>query len=129
VLADIGKSSPYDRVVKESGGRATLWREREIVDNAVEGSIIEIGSATPRPKDGPSEIDREELNSVLEYIRPALQADGGDLVLEGVVGGTVNLLLVGACGGCPISETTVTAGIERILKDRVPGVSEVIATG
>lgn len=99
------------------------------MDSAIEGSIIEIGSAKPRPKDGASEIDREELNSVLEYIRPALQADGGDMILEGVVGGTVNLLLVGACGGCPISETTVTAGIERILKDRVEGVTEVIATG
>jgi Fe-S cluster biogenesis protein NfuA len=99
------------------------------VDSAIESSIIEIGSAKPRPKDGVSDIDRDELNSVLEYIRPALQADGGDLVLEGVVGGTVNLLLVGACGGCPISETTVTAGIERILKDRVEGVTEVIAAG
>jgi Fe-S cluster biogenesis protein NfuA len=99
------------------------------VDGAIEGSIIEIGSVVARPKDGPSEIDRDELNTVLEYIRPALQADGGDLVLEGVVGGTVNLLLVGACGGCPISETTVTAGIERILRDRVEGVTEVVARG
>jgi Fe-S cluster biogenesis protein NfuA len=99
------------------------------VDSAVGGSIIEIGSAKARPKDGVSDIDRSELNDVLEYIRPALQADGGDVVLEGVVGGTVNLLLVGACGGCPISETTVTAGIERILKDRVEGVTEVIAAG
>ena len=99
------------------------------MDGAIEGSIIEIGSVVARPKDGESEINRDELNTVLEYIRPALQADGGDLVLEGVVGGTVNLLLVGACGGCPISETTVTAGIERILKDRVEGVTEVVARG
>lgn len=98
------------------------------MDSALQGSIIEIGSPAP-PKDGATEIDRDELNSVLEYIRPALQADGGDMILEGVNGGTVNLLLVGACGGCPISETTVTAGIERILKDRVPGVTEVIAAG
>ena len=99
------------------------------VDSAIGGSIIEIGSPISRVKDGETEIDREELLSVLEYIRPALQADGGDMILEGVVGGTVNLQLVGACGGCPISETTVTAGIERILKDRVEGVTEVIATG
>ena len=68
------------------------------------------------------------LDAALEYIRPALLADGGDMVLTGVNGGTVNLELVGACGGCPISETTVTAGIERILKDRVPGVTEVVAS-
>ncbi|MGI9584158.1 MAG: NifU family protein [Acidimicrobiia bacterium] len=78
--------------------------------------------------DGESDIDREVLVEALDYIRPALLADGGDVVLVGVVGGTVNLELVGACGGCPISETTVTAGIERILRDRVPGVKEVVAT-
>ena len=98
------------------------------MDGAVEGSIIEIGSVRIVVKDGESDIDRDELMSALDYIRPALQADGGDVVLEGVVGGTVNLQLVGACGGCPISETTVTAGIERILKDRVPGVKRVLAS-
>ena len=98
------------------------------MDGAIEGSIIEIGSVIPVIKDGESNIDRAELENALNYIRPALQADGGDVVLEGVVGGTVNLQLVGACGGCPISETTVTAGIERILKDRVPGVTRVLAS-
>jgi len=104
-----------------------LERKRSTVDDAVEGTIIEIGSVIRRPKDGATEIDRAELERVLDYIRPALQADGGDMILEGVIGGTVNLQLVGACGGCPISETTVTAGIERILKDRVRGVTQVFA--
>jgi Fe-S cluster biogenesis protein NfuA len=54
--------------------------------------------------------------------------DGGDLVLLGVEGGTVNLQLVGACGGCPMSSMTLTAGIERILKDRVPGVESVVSS-
>lgn len=72
-------------------------------------------------------IDLSSLNETLEYIRPALQADGGDLVLLGVEDGTVNLQLVGACGGCPMSTMTLTAGIERILKDRVPGVEAVNA--
>ncbi|MEE9297851.1 MAG: NifU family protein [Acidimicrobiia bacterium] len=74
-----------------------------------------------------SDIDLESLNETLDYIRPALQADGGDLVLLGVDEGTVNLQLVGACGGCPMSTMTLTAGIERILKDRVPGVEIVNA--
>ncbi len=74
-----------------------------------------------------SDIDLTSLNETLEYIRPALQADGGDLVLLGVEKGTVNLQLVGACGGCPMSTMTLTAGIERILKDRVPGVETVNA--
>ena len=74
-----------------------------------------------------SDIDLETLNATLEYIRPALQADGGDMILLGVEGGRVNLQLVGACGGCPMSTMTLTAGIERILRDRVEGVTEVVA--
>jgi Fe-S cluster biogenesis protein NfuA len=73
------------------------------------------------------QVDLESLNATLEYIRPALQADGGDLILLGVDEGTVNLQLVGACGGCPMSTMTLTAGIERILRDRVPGVTGVVA--
>lgn len=74
-----------------------------------------------------ADVDLASLQETLEYIRPALQADGGDLVLLGVEEGTVNLQLVGACGGCPMSTMTLTAGIERILKDRVPGVEAVNA--
>jgi Fe-S cluster biogenesis protein NfuA len=76
--------------------------------------------------DGP--IDVEKLDEALEYIRPAIQADGGDLVLLGAEDGKVSLQMVGACGGCPLSMMTLKAGIERILKDRVPGVREVIAS-
>ena len=72
-------------------------------------------------------VDLVALGETREYIRPALQADGGDLILLGVEDGTVNLQLVGACGGCPMSTMTLTAGIERILRDRVPGVLEVVA--
>ena len=79
------------------------------------------------PMSGESSIDKALLEETLEYIRPALQADGGDLILLGTNEGTVNLQLVGACGGCPMSTMTLTAGIERILQDRVPGVVEVVA--
>lgn len=74
------------------------------------------------------DVDIELLSETLEYIRPALQADGGDLVLLGVEDGVVNLQMVGACGGCPMSMMTLKAGIERILQDRVPGVVSVEAT-
>lgn len=74
-----------------------------------------------------AQVDLDTLNETLEYIRPALQADGGDMILLGVNGGKVTLQLVGACGGCPLSTMTLTAGIERILRDRVPGVTEVVA--
>jgi Fe-S cluster biogenesis protein NfuA len=74
------------------------------------------------------DIDLAKLEATLDYIRPAVQMDGGDIVLLGVEDGTVNLQMVGACGGCPMSMMTLKAGIERILKDRVPGVEEVVAT-
>jgi Fe-S cluster biogenesis protein NfuA len=85
------------------------------------------GGAVATDVAGGAHIDLAVLNETLEYIRPALQADGGDLILLGTEEGTVNLQLVGACGGCPMSTMTLTAGIERILKDRVPGVEAVNA--
>jgi len=77
--------------------------------------------------DAATVIDQQLLADTIDYIRPALQADGGDVVLLGVDGGTVSLQLVGACGGCPMATITLTAGIERILRDRVPGVTEIFA--
>ncbi|MGH8926998.1 MAG: NifU family protein, partial [Acidimicrobiia bacterium] len=74
-----------------------------------------------------SEVDLVKLEEVIEYIRPAIQMDGGDLVLLGVDEGTVNLQMVGACGGCPMSMMTLKAGIERLLTERVPGVTAVNA--
>jgi|SRR5665811_824295 len=93
-------------------------------------NVIEISSPTDKPEtgfDGAGEIDLSLLETTLEYIRPALQADGGDLVLLGADKGKVTLQLVGACGGCPLSTMTLTAGIERIVRDRVPGVITVEA--
>jgi Fe-S cluster biogenesis protein NfuA len=75
-----------------------------------------------------AQIDLEQLDAALEYIRPAVQMDGGDLILLGVEGGRVDLQMVGACGGCPMSMMTLKAGIERILKERVPGVEEINAS-
>lgn len=73
-------------------------------------------------------IDLAKLEATLEYIRPAIQMDGGDIVLTGVDGSEVNIQMVGACGGCPMSMMTLKAGIERILVDRVPGVETVNAS-
>jgi len=61
----------------------------------------------------------------LEKIRPALQADGGDVELVAVEGGVVKVRLVGACGGCPMSQITLTQGVERILKEEIPEVERV----
>jgi Fe-S cluster biogenesis protein NfuA len=71
------------------------------------------------------------LLDAVNAIRPALQSDGGDMrVLEfDEESGVVDIELLGACGGCPMSTMTLKAGIERILRDRVPGLTEVRAKG
>lgn len=69
-----------------------------------------------------------DVLEAIEAIRPALQADGGDIVFHSIDDdGVVHVELVGACGTCPISTMTLKAGVERIIKDRVPGVSAVEA--
>jgi len=68
---------------------------------------------------------REDVESALEKIRPALQADGGDIELIDVVDGVVKVRLTGACGGCPMSQMTLKMGVEKILKQQVPEVKSV----
>jgi len=68
----------------------------------------------------------EKVKEVLESIRPSLQADGGDVEFVSVNdGGVVKVRLVGACGSCPMSTYTLKMGIERKLKELVPGVTSV----
>jgi hypothetical protein len=71
---------------------------------------------------------RTQVEETIEIIRPALQADGGDIVLRDVdeFTGIVYVTLVGACGTCPTSTVTLKAGVERIMRDRVDGVREVV---
>ena len=83
---------------------------------------------TLKNRDENDDIDMEILNETIEYIRPAVQADGGDIKLASVNDGVVNIDMLGACQGCPLSIATLKSGIERILMDKVPGVKEVIAT-
>lgn len=75
----------------------------------------------------PADMEVGVLEAI-ELIRPALQADGGDIVYRSLGGdGVVHVSLVGACGTCPVSQMTLKAGVERIIMDRVPGVTEVVA--
>jgi len=68
---------------------------------------------------------RERVQEALDKIRPALQADGGDVELVDVEGGVVKVRLVGACRGCPMSQLTLANGVERVLKQEVPEVERV----
>ena len=71
---------------------------------------------------------REKVEKALEKIRPMLMADGGNVdLVEVTEDGVVKLKLTGTCGCCPMSQMTLKMGIERILKQEVPQVKEVIA--
>lgn len=71
---------------------------------------------------------RERVEAALNKVRPMLQRDGGDVELVDVnEGGLVQVRLKGACNGCPMAMLTLKNGIERILREQVPEVTEVIA--
>lgn len=94
-----------------------------------------IADADPQDLDGPDNGPRsamyEQVATVVKVIRPAIQADQGDIFLKGVDPdtGVVSVELVGACISCPASTQTLKQGLERILKQRVEGVTEVIHVG
>lgn len=70
---------------------------------------------------------RERVEKALDKIRPMLVRDGGNVELVDVDGTVVKVRLTGACRGCPMSQMTLKAGVERIVKAEVPEVSEVQA--
>ncbi len=70
---------------------------------------------------------REKVEAALAQIRPALQADGGDVELLDVNEGVVKLRLQGACSGCPMAAITLKQGIERVLREQVPEIKEIVA--
>ena len=70
---------------------------------------------------------QDQVNEALDTIRPAIQLDGGDIELQSVEGGVVTVHLLGTCESCPISPVTLRHGVERILRERVPGITEVVA--
>jgi len=67
---------------------------------------------------------RERVEKIIDKIRPALQADGGNIELVDVVNGIVKVRLIGACAGCMGAQMTLKMGVEKALKDEIP---EVIA--
>lgn len=90
---------------------------------------IPAGDPSPAPTaKGAHGALRERVAKVLELIRPAVQADGGDLELVDIdPAGTVKIRLHGACVGCPSSSVTLKMGIERNLRAHVPEVKSVLA--
>ena len=72
-------------------------------------------------------IMKEQVQAVIDRIRPSLQADGGDVELVEIDGSVVKVRLQGACAGCPMSQMTLKNGIERLIKQEIPEVEAVEA--
>lgn len=70
---------------------------------------------------------REKVEAALDKIRPALRADGGDVELVDVKNGVVTVRLTGACGSCPMSTMTLRMGVERVIKEEIPEIKELVA--
>ena len=71
---------------------------------------------------------KERVEVALGKVRPSLQADGGNVELVEVTNeGVVKVKLTGACGGCPMAQMTLKMGIERVVKEEVPEVKEIVA--
>jgi len=72
-------------------------------------------------------VDKDKVGQVIEFVRPALQADGGDIKLVEVSDdGIVKVKLLGHCAGCPMSQMTLSEAVERTLKEHVAGVKRVV---
>ncbi len=73
-------------------------------------------------------INKERVEEVLNLVRPSIQADGGDVELVNIrEDNVIEVRLTGACGTCPMAVYTLKAGIERVLKEEIPEVAEVIS--
>jgi Fe-S cluster biogenesis protein NfuA len=117
--------------------------DAEQADHQADGGAAVDGSTGAGSNDGPgagsndgpgaglSDAERAErlsqLNSLIELMRPAVQADGGDLALlsADVATGVVEVQLQGACSSCAVSSSTLQGGVDRILRDRLSWVTEV----
>jgi NFU1 iron-sulfur cluster scaffold homolog, mitochondrial len=112
---------------------------REFVKNWIaEGKDVLIQMPAPKTsteeKEGepakvytPSEYDDAIRNLLDEYVRPAVENDGGAIDFRGYDNGTVTVVLRGSCAGCPSSTATLKGGIENLLKSHLPEVKEVVA--
>jgi Fe-S cluster biogenesis protein NfuA len=83
-------------------------------------------AATAAPEADPRALTIENVERVLDELRPYLMADGGNVEIVEIDGPIVKVRLQGACGSCPSSTMTLKMGIERKLREAIPEVSEVV---
>lgn len=101
--------------------------EGDSSDGDFEGEGVSTATYTPLPSDDvPLDLTWDNVEAVLEEMRPYLIQDGGNVVISEIDGPIVKLELVGACGTCPSSTQTMKMGLERKLRERIPEIQEVI---
>ena len=117
--------SPRPTESVDAAAAAQLTPEFDEADDA------ELEEALDSDEISDAELMRVALDAAVEAIRPAIQMDGGDMIVHELRAeeGVVDIELVGACVGCPMSSITLKQGVERILTDRVPGLVKVRAKG
>lgn len=116
--------SPFDENHIPSSAKKVAVQPKPVIEKQkemVEESPIDF---TPDP-----EADKKIIELLDEYVRPAVEGDGGAIHFQSFTNGVVNVVLKGACSGCPSSTITLKSGIENLLKRMVPGVREVVAVG
>lgn len=93
-----------------------VYPEKQVVNEKIQESVVAEGSP-----------EEQIVNILEEYIRPAVEQDGGAITFRSYVDGIVTVALQGSCSGCPSSKVTLKSGIENLLTRMVPGVKEVVA--
>jgi len=99
--------------------------EHRALNIGVQSTMFEPETINQKPKT--EDIMKELVEEAIKKIRPMLQKDGGDVELVDVIEGVVRVRLKGACAGCPMSQMTLKNGIERFLKQEIPGVKSVVS--
>lgn len=93
-----------------------VYPEKQVVHEKIQKAVVTEGSP-----------EEQIVNILEEYIRPAVEQDGGAITFRSYVDGIVTVALQGSCSGCPSSKVTLKSGIENLLTRMVPGVKEVVA--
>jgi Fe-S cluster biogenesis protein NfuA len=113
--------------VAQTRGHAVGAEQSDPIEETVQGGSPDVDPAAEVLGDEERGERLAQLNSLIELMRPAVQADGGDLALlfADVSTGVVEVQLQGACSSCAVSASTLQGGVDRILRDRLPWVTEV----
>ena len=108
--------------------RSWISEEKEILIATPEKRSQDNAISSEQKKEyAPSEYDDAIRDLLDEYVRPAVANDGGAIDFRGYENGIVTVVLKGACSGCPSSTATLKGGIESLLKEHLPDVTEVVA--